>query len=124
MSARESPLRGHSGTVYSVTFDSTGRHVVSGSDDGTVRLWDVADPDAMRAVGGPIATGGSGRWQVTFLPGTDTVVAAAGDGTLHAWRLDVDSIVDRICGASAGLTVEQESDFELSGSARGECAGQ
>lgn len=121
MSVRQPPLRGHSGTVYSVSVDGDGRHVVSGSDDGTVRLWDVADPDAMRAVGGPIVSGGSGRWQVVFLPGTDAVVAASGDGVLHVWRLDVTSIVDRICGASAGLTVEQEGDFELSPSARGEC---
>ncbi|WP_345341168.1 AAA family ATPase [Rhodococcus olei] len=123
MSVREPELRGHSGTVYSVSFDSTGRYVVSGSDDGTVRLWDVADPGAMREVGGPLVTGGSGRWQVAFVPGTETVMAADGDGVLRAWRLDVDSIIDRICGGSAGLTEQQESDFELSGSARGECSG-
>ncbi|MGW0172823.1 nSTAND1 domain-containing NTPase [Rhodococcus sp. NPDC003322] len=121
MTVREPELRGHSGTVYSVSFDSDGRHVVSGSDDGTVRLWDVSDQAQMREVGGPIATDGSGRWQVAFLPGSDTVVAADGDGVLRAWRLDVDSIIERICAASSPLTGPQETDFELTGSARGEC---
>lgn len=121
MTVRPQELRGHSGTVYSVSFDSAGRYVVSGSDDGTVRLWDVSDAGAMREVGGPIATDGSGRWQVVFLPGSETVVAADGDGVLRAWRLDVDAIIERICSASAELTGQQETDFELSGSARGEC---
>ncbi|MFD4291718.1 NACHT and WD repeat domain-containing protein [Rhodococcus sp. NPDC058505] len=123
LTVRQPALRGHSGTVYSVSFGSDGRHVVSGSDDGTVRLWDVADRDHMREVGGPIATDGSGRWQVAFLPGSDTVVAADGDGVLRAWRLDVAAIIDRICASSSPLTADQETDYELSRSARGECSG-
>ena len=122
MTVREPELRGHSGTVYSVSFDSKGRYVVSGSDDGTVRLWDVADPADMREVGGPILVDGSGRQQVEFLPNTDTVVAADGDGVLRASRLDVDSIIDRICSSSSPLSAQQEADYELTGSARGECS--
>ena len=33
---------GHSAGVNSVSFDVTGSRIVSGSDDKTVRVWDVA----------------------------------------------------------------------------------
>jgi WD40 repeat protein len=35
-------LTGHSDTVLSVMFTSNGRRVISGSSDGTVRLWDIS----------------------------------------------------------------------------------
>jgi WD40 repeat protein len=35
-------LTGHKGAVYSVEFSPDGAHLVSGSRDGTLRLWDAA----------------------------------------------------------------------------------
>ena len=33
-------LRGHSGPVYSVAYSPDGKHIVSGSFDNTVKVWD------------------------------------------------------------------------------------
>ena len=33
-------LTGHSGEVNSVAYSPDGKHIVSGSDDNTVRVWD------------------------------------------------------------------------------------
>jgi len=37
----EAELKGHTGRVRSVTFSQDGSQVVSGSDDKTVRIWNV-----------------------------------------------------------------------------------
>ncbi|KIJ51632.1 hypothetical protein M422DRAFT_243933 [Sphaerobolus stellatus SS14] len=35
------PLRRHNGQVSTVTYSSDGRHIVSGSEDETIRIWDI-----------------------------------------------------------------------------------
>jgi len=37
---QECTLTGHSGHVRSVAYSPDGKHIVSGSDDNTVRVWD------------------------------------------------------------------------------------
>jgi WD40 repeat protein len=34
-------LKGHSGLVHSVSFSPDGKWIVSGSSDGTVKVWDA-----------------------------------------------------------------------------------
>ena len=34
------PLTGHSGSVFSVAYSPDGKHIVSGSNDLTVKVWD------------------------------------------------------------------------------------
>ena len=34
-------LRGHSGMVHSVAYSPDGNHVISGSDDKSVKIWDT-----------------------------------------------------------------------------------
>src|ERR1051326_2948990 len=39
--------RGHSDGVWSIAFSADGKFLASSSDDGTIRLWDVADRGAV-----------------------------------------------------------------------------
>jgi WD40 repeat protein len=38
-------LKGHSGTVISVSFSPDGKRIVSGSADKTVKVWDISSLD-------------------------------------------------------------------------------
>src|SRR5438067_813868 len=46
-------LKGHTQAVYSVAFTPDGRHVVTGSFDNTLKVWDAADGKEVKTFGGP-----------------------------------------------------------------------
>jgi WD40 repeat protein len=68
-------------SVYCVGFDPSGKKLVSGSADKTVRIWDVTTGES---IGSPLT--GHTDWvtQVEFID-ADTVVSSSDDGTTRAW---------------------------------------
>jgi WD40 repeat protein len=77
---QDRPLVGHSGAVMSIEFDRSGKRLVSGGGDGTVRLWDIATGTA---IGEPMSMGSSVE-SVAFSPDGRTVAAADREG-LRLW---------------------------------------
>ena len=73
-----SPLADHAGAVDSVALSRDGRTLASGHGDGTVRLWNVADPAHPQALGKPL-TGGTGPVYTVALS-RDGRTLATGDG--------------------------------------------
>jgi WD40 repeat protein len=45
-------LQGHSRRVYGIAFSPNGQHLITGSEDQTVRLWDVATGECLQVLSG------------------------------------------------------------------------
>lgn len=73
-------LAGHADYVNSVAFSPDGATLVSGSDDGTVRLWDVASGEARVLEGHDGYVNG-----VAFSPDGSQVASASDDYTVRLW---------------------------------------
>lgn len=82
--ARERALvAGHHAAVTSVAFAADGRLLASGSDDGSIRLWDRSG----HAVGKPLR-GHLGRvLAVAFSPDHSVLVSAGEDRSVRLWHL-------------------------------------
>jgi WD40 repeat protein len=78
-------LTGHTGAVRSVAFAPDGRTLATGSDDNTVILWDMSDPNRPKRLGPPL-TGHTGAvWSVAFAPDGRTLAAGSADKTVILW---------------------------------------
>ena len=73
-------LTGHEGWVRHAVFSPRADLVASSSDDGTVRLWDLASHQS-RVLGTRLGSVGD----VTFAPDGQTLAAASRDGDIRLW---------------------------------------
>ncbi|CCA75010.1 related to WD40-repeat protein (notchless protein) [Serendipita indica DSM 11827] len=83
---RWSPLlmtyRGHGAAAEAVAFSPDGIHVVSGSYDRTVRLWDA---ETGTQIGQPFMGHSDRVYSVAFSPDGRLVVSGSGDKTVRLW---------------------------------------
>jgi len=89
-------FRGHAFHVESVDFSPDGQHVVSGSRDGTVHVWNMRDGSAR-------ILNFTNRytdifWSVRFSPSGQLVVAGDDDGDLRIWSVRTGQLVRRWTG--------------------------
>ncbi len=80
-------LRGHGQRVHDICFDGTGRRLVSGSIDKTVRLWDIEAPGEPPVLLGHAAPVGA----VCFIPdpagtGEQLLWSSAAEPVVRVWR--------------------------------------
>jgi WD40 repeat protein len=74
------------GGVGSVAFSPGGHTLASGTNDGTVRLWNVADPVHPESLAKPLAVG-SAVYSVAFSPDGRTLASGSYDGTIRLWNV-------------------------------------
>jgi WD40 repeat protein/transcriptional regulator with XRE-family HTH domain len=87
------PLAAGAGFVYSVAFSRDGHVMASGNSDGTIRLWNVADPVHPRPLGQPLpsppvtsSAGGTAIVQsVTFSRDGRTLASGDNEGNIQLW---------------------------------------
>lgn len=76
-------LAGHSGPVRSVAFSPNGQLVLSGSEDNSIRVWDVAAGEMVKALRGH----GSAVRSCVFSPDGQLVLSGSDDESVHLWNV-------------------------------------
>jgi len=74
-------LAGHKGAVTSVAYSPSGAYLLSGGEDGTLRLWEPATGREVRTFTGHKA----GVTGVAFSPDGSMAVSGSNDSTLRLW---------------------------------------
>ncbi|KAF7987125.1 hypothetical protein HWV62_333 [Athelia sp. TMB] len=80
--ALQQVYKGHTSRVRSAAFSSDGRRIASGSDDGSIHIWDAET--GLLAVG-PIQGDVGWIFSVAFSPDGRTVASGSMDGTVCIW---------------------------------------
>jgi WD40 repeat protein len=80
--------------------------LASGSDNGSVQLWDVTDRAHPVEIGDSlIPTGAASQTRITFDP-HGRLYAASRDGTIRIFNLETDN-TKRICASTRNVLTEQ-----------------
>ena len=82
------PLRGHEFAVWSVAFSPSGRQVVSGSDDNTIRIWNVEGGKEDKRLSGHSHAVRSVAWS----PNGERIVSGSADRTIRVWKATGDLV--------------------------------
>ena len=89
------PLKGHTDSVLSVAYSPDGRHIISGSADRTIRIWDAKTGDP---VGGPPKGHPGSMSSVAYYSDESHILSGSYDHTIRSRGADV--------GAAAGNLLE------------------
>ncbi|NOT30022.1 MAG: protein kinase [Planctomycetes bacterium] len=87
-------LKGHSAAITDVDITADGLLAVSGSADGTARLWDLASGSCQAVLG----EGGARVNSVAFSPEGTSVYASSADRQIRVWGVIGEKLIKRLDG--------------------------
>ncbi len=109
-------IEGHTGIVFCVAINPAGDRIISGSEDGTLRLWNFEG----QQIGEPFQGHSAAVRAVAFSPNGEWIVSGSSDSTLRLWDLNGTPIGEPFQGHLAGVlsvAVSPMANRIISGSA-------
>ncbi|CAD5932100.1 Vegetative incompatibility protein HET-E-1 [Planktothrix agardhii] len=97
---RVATLIGHSSSVYSVALSPDGRTLASGSQDETIKLWDVPSQREIATLTGH----SSFVYSVAFSPDGQTLASGSFDKTIKLWDVQSQREIATLTGHSSPVT--------------------
>ncbi|KFZ20614.1 hypothetical protein V501_00012, partial [Pseudogymnoascus sp. VKM F-4519 (FW-2642)] len=92
-------LAGHSGSVWAVAFSPDGKQIASGSDDETIKLWDVRTGGLQKTLAGH-----SGRIRaIAFSPDGKQIASGSDDETIKLWDVRTGGLQKTLAGHSGRI---------------------
>src|SRR5579863_1471454 len=91
-------IRGHAGMVADVAFAPDGLVIVTGSHDGTARMWEVATGAPLRTLAGHAG----GVYAVAFSPDGRRIATASSDETARVWDAASGTLLVTLAGHYGG----------------------
>jgi WD40 repeat protein len=85
------PLYGHLYTVHSVAFLLDGKHIISGLEDDTIRIWDTETGQPAREPW-RAHNGISGVLSIAFSPDSKRLVSGGADSLVKIWNYCVEAL--------------------------------
>ncbi|KDE02506.1 hypothetical protein MVLG_06937 [Microbotryum lychnidis-dioicae p1A1 Lamole] len=77
---------GHQGSIFTIAFSPSGRYLLTGSDDRTLRIWNAEAPEESRP--SQVLWGHLGRiWRARWID-EHTLMSIAEDASVRVWSLD------------------------------------
>jgi WD40 repeat protein len=92
-------LQGHQGEICSISLSPDGQYLASGSDDQTIRIWDVQSGDCLHVMkhNGRILT-------LAFSPDGQYLASGSSDQMIHVWEVRANQCLNTWQGHARGIS--------------------
>jgi len=103
-------LAGHTGAVLSAAFSPDGARLLTSSEDGTARLWDLSSGETLRVISSLQALANS----AAFSPDGQQIYVGGADNVVWKWDVDYQELITYACSVlKRDLTPDERQKYSV-----------